>query len=162
MKIDKEELIKLLKEHRENKSKLELRKIEKKRLEKDLSKLKTEADNNMSTTYGINSDIRSKNSVASKTENIVIHKETERESIIKKIKDLKKEIKEIEGLVKQAEIRLNSLYYKEREILTAYYVDNREADEIGRNLYFQLYNRTCTADNIYRIVKKATERIINL
>lgn len=164
MKIDKEELIKLLKEYRENKSKLELRKIEKKRLEEDLRELKTEteADNNMSTAYGTNSDIRSKNSIASKTENIVIHKEAERKRIIKEIKDLKKVIKETEELVKQADIRLNSLYYKEREILTAYYVDNREADEIGRNLYFQLYNRTCTADNIYRIVKKATERIINL
>lgn len=162
MKIDKEKLIKLLKEYRKNKSKLALRKIEKKRLEEELNELGLEADKNMSTAYGANSDIRSKNSIASKTENIVIHKESERKRIIKDIKNLKKEIKETEELVKQADIRLNSLYYKEREILAAYYIDNREADEIGRNLYFQLYNRTCTADNIYRIVKKATERIINL
>ena len=162
MRIDKEELIKLLKEHRENKSKLELRKIEKKRLEDELHELSTEADKNMSAKYEINSDIRSKNSITNKTENIIIHKENEKESIKKQIKELKDEINKLKELVRQAEIRLNSLYYKEREILTAYYVDNREADEIGRNLYFQLYNRTCTADNIYRIVKKATERIVNL
>lgn len=89
-------------------------------------------------------------------------KETREEELKQKIKEVKKEIRTLKDKVEDVNIRLESLYYKEREILTAYYVDNRSAEEIGRNLYFRLYQRTCTQDNIYDIIKKSTKRMLNL
>ena len=89
-------------------------------------------------------------------------REKEREELKEQIKKKEEEIAELQNKVEEAEIRLESLYYKEREILTAYYVDNRDAEEIGKNVFFKLYNRTCTAENIYRIIKKATERLTKL
>ncbi len=161
--MTREDLIKLLKEYRENKSKLRLRKRE---LEKETNKwinnLHPELENGITNTYGINQDIRSKNSISNKIENAIIISEEKRLESLKKREELKEEIKRLENLVEEAEIRLESLYKKEREILTAYYVDNRDAEEIGRNLYFTLYNRTCSAENIYRIVKKATKKLLEL
>ena len=112
--------------------------------------------------FGINNDIHSKNIISDKVSKAIIKRENRAEELEKKIKEAEKEIKELEEKTEEAEIRLNSLYYKEREILTAYYVDNRAADEIGRNLYFKLYNRTCTQQNIYKIIEKATNRMMKL
>ena len=147
--MQKEELILLLKEYRENNAKLKLRKKDKKKIEKELSELAAEVS--FSNGYGINSDIRSQNKISDKVSNIVIKNDSKRLELEQKLKDIDAEIERLQDKVDEAEIRLKSLYYKEREILTAYYVDNRTAEEIGRNLYFELYQRTCTQDNIYRM-----------
>ena len=158
--MNKEELIQLLKEYRENNAKLKLRQKEKIRYEKELGEIQMEP--NMSAAYEINGDIRSKNQTSNKVLSSVIKKETREEELKQKIKEVKKEIRTLKDKVEDVNIRLESLYYKEREILTAYYVDNRSAEEIGRNLYFRLYQRTCTQDNIYDIIKKSTKRMLNL
>lgn len=158
--MSKEELIKLLKEYRENNAKLKLRQREKRNLEKELNNIQAEI--NMNTAYEINSDIRSKNQTSNKVLNSVIQKEDREEKIRQRIKELKKEIFILKNKVADVDIRLESLYYKEREILAAYYVDNRSAEEIGRNIYYKLYQRTCTQDNIYDIIKKSTKRMLNL
>ena len=158
--MQKEELILLLKEYRENNAKLKLRKKDKKKIEKELSELAAEVS--FSNGYGINSDIRSQNKISDKVSNIVIKNDSKRLELEQKLKDIDAEIERLQDKVDEAEIRLKSLYYKEREILTAYYVDNRTAEEIGRNLYFELYQRTCTQDNIYRIIEKGTNRLLRL
>ncbi len=157
--MEKEELIKILKEYRENKSKLKLRK---KQLEKYLINIEVEPEKGITNIYGINENIKSKNRISNKVENAIINSEQRQLQVLEKQEELKKEIKRLEELVEEAEIRLDSLYKKEREILVAYYVDNRDAEEIGRNLYFSLYNRICSAENIYKIVKKATKKILEL
>ena len=51
---------------------------------------------------------------------------------------------------------------KEREILIAYYIDGRTAEDIGNNLYFQLFNQTRSNRHIQRIIEKATNKMLNL
>lgn len=161
--MTKEELIKLLKEYRENKSKLRLRKKELMKLEKVFIRNRhPELEKGITNAYGINKDIKSKNNISNKVENAIISSEEKQLQALKQKEELKKEIEQLEDFVEEAEIRLDSLYKKERDILIAYYVDNREAEEIGRNLYFDLYSRTCSAENIYKIVKKATKKILKL
>ena len=163
--MSKEELVKLLKAHRENTAKLKLKEKEKKMYEKRL-KSYIQIEPSTSSSFGINNDIHSKNKISKKTEKAVIDSITKtkkmREEAEVKIKELEKEIEELKDVVEEGEIRLNSLYYKEREIITAYYVDNIEAEDIARNLYFRLYNRTCSTENIYRIIKKATQKMTKL
>lgn len=100
--------------------------------------------------------------ISDKVSKAIIKREDRAEELEKNIKEAEKEIKELEDKTEEAEIRLNSLYYKEREILTAYYVDNRTAEDISQNLYWKMYNRTCTVRHIQDIIKKATERITKL
>lgn len=163
--MTKEELIQLLKEYKENVAKLKLRRKEKKTYEYKLN-AKTKIETSLSSAAGINSDIRSKNKVSDKVGNAVINAvtraEEEREEAKKRIPELEEEIKELEEKIEEAEIRLNSLYYKEREILTAYYVENRTAEDISQNLYFRLFNRTCSPRYIRTIIKENTEKILKL
>ena len=163
--MTKEELVKLLKEHRENTAKLKLKEKEKKMYEKRLKGC-IEIENSITAAYGPNQDIHSKNKISNKTEKAVVdsiqNTEDMRKEAEEKIKELNPIIEKLRDIVEEGNIRLEALYHKEREIITAYYVDNRDAEEIGKNLYFQLYNRTCSAENIYRIVKKATKKLLEL
>lgn len=52
--------------------------------------------------------------------------------------------------------------YKEREILIAYYIDGRTAEDIGNNLYFRLFNQTRSNRHIQRIIENATNKMLNL
>lgn len=161
--MTKEELIKLLKEYRENKSKLRLRKKELIQLEEIFIRNRhPELEKGITNTYGINKNIKSKNHRENKIENAIIKNEEKQIQVLRKQEELKKEIEHLEDLVEEAEIRLDSLYKKEREILTAYYVDNRTAEDIAINLYFELYKRTCEPRSIYRLIEKATNRLLKL
>ena len=159
--MTKDQLILLLKNYKENKAKLRLRRRERKKLNKELRK-KPESETSTTTRIEINADIHSKNSISDKVYNKVAQNDEKRQENKKRLKEVEKEIEELEEKVEEAKIRLECLKYKEKEIMTAYYVDGREADEIGRNLYSKIYGRTCTTENIYRIIKKATEKILNL
>lgn len=163
--MEKEEMILALKKHKETKARLELKKKEKNMYEKRLKGC-IEIETSITGQVGMNLDIRSKNSINDKVGNAVvdgIEKNAEiKKEAEKKIKELEPIIEELQGKVDEVNIMLDALYYKEREILTAYYIDNRDAEEIGRVLYWQLYNRTCTAENIYRIIKKGTEILLRL
>ena len=65
--MTKEELIKLLKEYRENKSKLRLRKKELMKLEKVFIRNRhPELEKGITNAYGINKDIKSKNNISNK------------------------------------------------------------------------------------------------
>ena len=163
--MTKEELIQLLKEYKENVAKLKLRKKEKKHYENKLNS-KPKIETSLSSATGINSDIRSKNKIGDKVGEAVVNSitrnEEEKEEAKVKIAELEKEIQELEEKVEEVEIRLNSLYYKEKEILTAYYVENRTAEDISQNLYFRLFNRTCSPRYIRIIIQESTEKILKL
>lgn len=163
--MEKEEIILILKKYRENNAKLKKRKKEKEKWERKLKEYK-EVETTITSSVGANADIRSKNSISDKVGNAVVRTIDEnkriKEEAEQKIKELEPIIEELQDKVDEANIFLEALYYKEREILTAYYVDNRDAEEIGRNLYWRLYNRTCTGENIYKIIKKGTEILMRL
>lgn len=163
--MTKEELIQLLKEHKENVAKLKLRKKEKRMYERILNS-KNRIETSISASIGVNSDIQSKNKISDKVGNAVANSIVRNEEIKEdariKIKELDPIIQELEDKVEEAEIRLNSLYYKELEILKAYYVENRTADDISQNLYFKLFSRTCSPRYIRDIIKESTEKILKL
>lgn len=161
----KEQLIELLKSYKENIAKLKLRKLEKKKCEKRLKQYKR-LESNITATLGTNCDIHSKNKISNKTEKTVIDmielNEKEKIEAEEKIKELETEIEILEERVTQTSIRLSALKYKEKEILYAYYVEDRTYEDIGNNLYFKLFNQTRDAGAIKTIVKKAIDKMINL
>ena len=88
--------------------------------------------------------------------------EERKEEARKKIAELDPIIQDLESIVEEAEIRLDCLYYKEREVLYAYYVENRTAEDISQNLYFKLFSRTCSPRYIRNLIKESTEKILKL
>ena len=157
----KDDLIILFKNYNENKSKLELRKREKRMIEARLN-AEEDIETSMSSATGINSDIRSKNIISDKVGNAVIKSISKREEDEKRLKELNQEIIKLQDKVEEIEIRLRGLKYKEREILIAYYAEGRTAEDIAYNLYFRLFNRTCSKRYIEKIIQKSTEKIVKM
>lgn len=158
--MTKEELVQLLKEYKENKAKLNIKLKELKNCRIKLRNL--ELDTNLTTTYGINQDIHSKNQISNKVLNVVEKIDAKRIELQKEIDSLEETVRDLRDKVEAVEDRLIGLKYKEREILTAYYIDGRTAQNIGDKLYFQMYNRTCSARYIQKIIERATKRMINI
>lgn len=163
--MTKEKLIESLKTYKENIAKLKLRKLEKKKCEKRLKQY-IRLESSTTGLVGTNQDIHSKNKVSNKTEKTVIDTIEKNEKEIKeakeRIKELEAEIEELEIIVAETSIRLQALKYKEKEILYAYYVEERTHEDIGNNLYLRLFGQTRDTKTIKNIIKKATEKILNL
>ena len=157
----KEDLILLFRNYNENKSKLELRQREKRMIEKRLIG-EREIETSITNSYGINNDIRSKNSISDKVGNAVIKDQTKIEEDKERVKKLEKEISELQDKVDEIEIRLRGLKYKERIILNAYYAEGRSAEDIAYNLHFEKFSRTCSPRNIQKIIQKGTEKIVKM
>ncbi|MCI8760503.1 MAG: hypothetical protein HFJ34_05225 [Clostridia bacterium] len=159
--MTKEELIELLKDYKENKAKLN---IKLKELKSTRMKLKACDDIETTTTssYGENKDIHSKNKISNKVLSKIEENDTKRLELEEEIESLEETVKELRNKVEAVEDRLEGLKYKERKILIAYYVDGRTAEDIGNNLYFQIFNQTRSDRHIQRIIEKATEKMINL
>ena len=159
--MNKSELIELLKSYKQNKAKLN---IKLKDLKSARIKLKyiNNTETSMTTAYGTNQDIHSKNQITNKVLKKVEENDTKRIEIEKRIRELEKEVRQLRDKVEKVEDRLTGLKYKEREILVAYYIDGRTAEDIGNRLYFQLFNQTRSSRHIQRIIEKATEKIVKL
>lgn len=159
--MNKSELIELLKSYKQNKAKLN---IKLKDLKSAKIKLKyiNNTETSMTTAYGTNQDIHSKNQITNKVLKKVEENDTKRIEIEKRIRELEKEVRQLRDKVEKVEDRLTGLKYKEREILVAYYIDGRTAEDIGNRLYFQLFNQTRSSRHIQRIIEKATEKIVKL
>lgn len=158
--MTKEDLIVLLKEYKENKARLN---IKLKELKTARIKLKyVDSDTNMTSSYGDNQDIHSKNQISDKVSRKVEENDTKRIELEKKIEELEEEVRELREKVDTVEDRLEGLKFKEREILTAYYVEGMTAEDIGNRLYFQLFSQTRSGRHIQRIIEKATEKMVKL
>lgn len=159
--MTKEELIELLKDYKQNKAKLN---IKLKELKSARIKLKAcdDMDTNATSSYGENQDIHSKNKISNKVLSKIEENDTKRIELKEEIESLEKEVKELRNKVEAVEDRLEGLYSKERELLSAYYIDNRSYEEIGNKLYFQLYNQTRSWETIKKIIEKATKKILKL
>lgn len=158
--MTKENLIILLKEYKENKARLN---IKLKELKTARIKLKyIDSDTNMTSSYGDNQDIHSKNQISDKVSRKVEENDTKRIELEKRIEELEEEVRELREKVDTVEDRLEGLKFKEREILIAYYVEGMTAEDIGNRLYFQLFSQTRSGRHIQRIIEKATEKMVKL
>lgn len=159
--MTRDEFIKLLKEYKENKAKLniKLKEIKNKRIS---LKNCEGTDTNMTSSFGINQDIHSKNQISNKVLQKVEENETKREELQQEIKELEAEIRILREKVDIVNDRLECLKYKEKEMLIAYYIDGRTYEDIGNNLYFKLFAQTRDKDTIKTIVEKATQKMLNL
>ena len=159
--MNKSELIELLKNYKENKAKLniKLKEIKTKRLQ---LKGCEEVETSLTTGYGINQDIHSKNQISNKVLTKIEQNDSRRNDRENEIETLEKEIRELRERVEAVEDRLIGLKYKERELLVAYYIDGRTAENISRTLYYDMYQRTCTPRYIQKIIDKATQKMINI
>lgn len=158
--MSKEELIELLRDYKENKAKLN---IKLKELKNNRIKLKEiDVETSITSSFGINQDIHSKNKISNKVLKKIEENETKKEAAKEKIEELEADIRKLREKVDLIDDRLESLKYKEREILVAYYIDGRTAEDIGNNLYFRLFNQTRSNRHIQRIIEKATEKMLNL
>ncbi len=158
--MTREDLIKLLKEYKENKARLN---IKLKELKTARIKLKyIDSDTNLTSSYGDNQDIHSKNQISDKVSRKVEENDTKRIELENKIEVLEEEVRELREKVEAVEDRLIGLKYKERELLVAYYIDGRTAENISRTLYYDMYQRTCTPRYIQKIIDKATQKMINI
>ena len=159
--MTKPELIELLKSYKENKAKLNIRLKELKLARIKLKSLE-EVDVSLSVAYGLNQDIHSKNKISDKVGKQVEENDIKRTQLEEEIKELEKTVRELREKVESVDDRLIGLKYKEREILTAYYVEGRTAEDIGNKLYFQLFNQTRSDRHIQRIIEKATNKMLDL
>lgn len=159
--MNKDQLIVLLKEYKENNAKLniKLKTLKTKRiLLKNYSNLETK----ITTNYGANQYIHSKNQISNKILNKIEENETKRELLQQEITELEKEVRELREKVEAVKDRLDGLKYKERELLVAYYIDGRTADNISRTLYYDMYQRTCTPRYVQKIIEKATQKMLKI
>lgn len=159
--MTKEELIDLLRNYKENKAKLI---IKLKELKSARIKLKNEDsyETSLTSSFGINQDIHSKNQISDKVFKKVEQNENDRIKMERKISELEEEVRGLRNKVEMVEDRLIGLKYKERELLVAYYIDGRTAENISRTLYYEMYQRTCTPRYIQKVIEKATKKMINI
>lgn len=159
--MTKEKLIQLLKEYKENKARLNIKLKDLKLARMQLKSLK-EIETNLTTAYGINQDIHSKNQISNKVLSKIEENETKREEKQKEIEELEKTVRDLREKVEAVNDRLEGLKYKEREILTAYYIEGRTAENISRTLYYDMYQRICTPRYVQKVIEKATQKMINI
>lgn len=163
--ITKEEIIGLFQTHKEDFTKLKLRQREKDKISKSIHSYiigEAEIETNITNDYSVNGDIRPKNLVSDKVGNVPIKKEKKLEELQERLKELDPIIEELEDRVEAVTIRLDVLSLKERKIIEAVYFDERTFDDIGNNLYWQLFKQTRTEKAIKNIIKKSINKMINL
>lgn len=158
--MTKERLIILLKEYKENKAILKLRYKERDNYKKILEQNIEEGST--TTNIGINCDIHSKNLISNKVEKQVIKIIEIQENAKKRINELNNEISELKDKIQEVRIRLEAITEKEKEILSAYYIEKLSYMEIGDQIYFKLYKQTRNAKTIKKIIENVTERISKL
>ena len=158
--MNKETLIELLRDYKENKAKLNIKLKELKTARLNLKS--NDFETSITSMFGINQDIHSKNKISNKVLDKIEKNDERREVTKQKISDLEAEVRELREKVDTVKDRLDGLKYKEREILMAYYIDGRTAEDIGNNLYFRLFNQTRSNRHIQRIIENATNKMLNL
>lgn len=159
--MNKSDLIELLKTYKENKAKLNIKLKELKVARIKLKSLE-ETETSLTTTYGVNQDIHSKNQISNKVLSKIEEKESKAEQLEEEIRELEKSVRELREKVEAVDDRLIGLKYKERELLMAYYIDGRTAENISRTLYYDMYQRACTPRYVQKIIEKATQKMTNI
>ena len=156
--MNKPEFIMLLKQYKENKAKL---KIKLKRLDVLRTELKNKEELNIivsSTDYQINRNIHSKNKISDIVGNTVAKIEDKKKELKIEIEQLEEKIRELREKIEIVEDRLEILTYKEKTLLTSYYIEECSYFDIGNRVYSNIYNETRSDETIKKIIDKALKK----
>ena len=159
--MNKEELIKLLKEYKENKARLNIR-LKELKLARIKLKSCEDIETSLTTSYGINQDIHSKYKISNKVLQKIEQNDKRKKELDKEIEDLEKIVKELRIKVESVEDRLEGLKFKERKMLEAYYIEGNTYEDIGNRVYWEIYHQTRTGETIKAIIDEAIEKIAKL
>lgn len=158
--MTKEQFVLLLKNYKENRTKLKLKLREKENILRKKEMLK---DTILTVTnYEDNSDIHSKNIVSDKVGKQAINNADLEKALQKELEKVEEEIRELSSKVEEVEIRLEVLKKKEKEILVDYYIEGNSYEHIGNITYHNLFGQTRSADCIKKIIQKALVKIAEL
>lgn len=154
--MTKEEIILLLKKHKETIAKRNCIILEIDKLKKTIDKMKSEP-NIVSKLGTIHS-----NKISDSTGDIAVSNITKTQEQTDKIKELEQEKEPLEYKIDIVEIRLNSLGDKAKKIVTAYYIDEYTAEEIGNKIYYEEYCQTRSGQTIYDIISKSIDKMAKI
>jgi len=158
--METEEVIKLLRTYKENKSKLRLKENEKKRKEAKLRELEeAEYEISMSPRYCEGSK---STTVNSKVENIVVNKDARTEELKHEIKQLSEEIESIRIKIDEVDIRLDSLTYFEKEILIERFINEKKLEDIGQETCWRIIRQTRERKAVSRIIDVALCKVAKI
>lgn len=157
--MSKEELIRLLKTYKEKQSKKALRLEERQRLERRIAKIEADYETNMTPIY---QEGGRGNQTTSKVERKILTKKEKIEEIEEQIKKIHEEIIDLDYELNQVNIRLGSLSRLEKEIITAYYIDEMDYKTIGVEVYWRIINQTRSERTVARKIEEITEKMLKL
>lgn len=157
--MSKEEFIRLLKTYKGKQSKKALRLEERQRLERRIAKIEADYETNMTPVY---QEGGRGNQTTSKVENKILTKKEKIEEIEEQIKRIDEEIIELDYELNQVNIRLGSLSRLEKEIITAYYIDEMDYKTIGVEIYWQIINQTRSERTVARKIEEIMEKMLKL
>ena len=75
---------------------------------------------------------------------------------------LKRQINDLEDIVEDTRIRFESLSYKKKKIIEAYFFEGQTMEEIGNILYFQLFKQTRNQKTIKKIIESAQNEMLKI
>ena len=156
--LERKEVIEKLKNYNRNCS--ILKELKKKLI--TLEDIKNEYEINLTSQYGINNDIKSKNKVSDKVANAVIQKEKQNEDIETKITALQNKIKERENEKDFVETFVSALKKSDREIIVAVYIEGIPINQVIKDVYFKMYDRTCEPKTINARLGKPIDDLIKI
>lgn len=127
-----------------------------------LEEIQNEYEISLTSQYGINNDIKSKNKVSDKVSNAVIRKEKQKEDMKETIANLKEKIKEKEKEKEFVEDFINALKKSDREIIVAVYIEGIPINQVIKEVYFKMYDRTCEPKTINSRLGKPIDDLIEI
>lgn len=128
----------------------------------NLEQIQNEYEISLTSQYGLNNDIKSKNKVSDKVSNAVIKKEKQAEDMKDTIIHLKEKIKEKETEKQFVENFVNALKKSDREIIVAVYIEGIPINQVIKEVYFRMYDRTCEPKTINSRLGKPIDDLIEI
>lgn len=158
--MNKDEMIEMLKQFKTKEAQLKLKEIDFKKKTIELNKI-------MEEEYSINitpkyTEGSKSNEISSKVENAVIRKSAKIIELEEELKKLQEEIDVLKLDVEEINVRLGTLSYIEKEVLTDYYVNENKLEDIGNFTYYRLRQQTRSAKTIKRLIENAVNKLAKI
>lgn len=156
--LERKEVVEKMKRYNRNCSIIKELKIKIQELEKELNNYNIQ----MTAQYEINGDIRSKNKKGDKVINTILSKEKENNQIKSNIDTLKERLYSKEREVEFVEGFINALKKSDREIIVAVYIEGIPINQVIKEIYFKMYDRTCEPKTINARLGKPIDDLIKI
>ena len=156
--LERKEVIEKMKRYNRTCSILKEQRLKLRELEEE----KNNYEIQMTSQYGLNNDIRPKNKTSDKVLNSVIRKEDTDEQLVERINILKEKIVEKEKEKEFVENFINALKKSDREIIVAVYVEGIPINQVIKEVYFKMYDRTCEPKTINARLGKPIDELIEI